>query len=146
MQELLETISEKRQELQAVLRKRVPLLVKLAPDLTDEGLDEALQVLLETGMDGVIATNTTLERQGLRSSLSSESGGLSGAPLAQNSTQMIRKISSKTDGKLPIIGVGGIMDYASAKEKLDAGACLVQVYTGLVYTGPGLVRSICQNL
>jgi dihydroorotate dehydrogenase len=146
MQALLETISQKRQDLQADLGKRTPLFVKLAPDLTDEGLDEALQVLLDTGMDGVIATNTTVQRQGLRSSLSSESGGLSGAPLAQNSTRMIRKISSKTDGKLPIIGVGGIMDYASAKEKLDAGACLVQVYTGLVYTGPGLVRSICQNL
>lgn len=146
MKELLEIISEKRELLQADLKRRVPLLVKLAPDLTDEALDDALDVLLETGMDGVIATNTTLERQGLRSPMAGESGGLSGAPLAKNSTLIISKIYARTAGRLPIVGVGGIMDGQDAKEKLDAGASLVQVYTGLVYTGPGLVRKICLSL
>jgi dihydroorotate dehydrogenase len=146
MKELLEVISQKRQTEEEKLKRRVPLLVKIAPDLTDEGLDDALDVLMETGMDGVIATNTTLEREGLHSSQATESGGLSGFPLSVRSTQMIKKIHSRTSGKLPIVGVGGIMDAEGAKEKLDAGACLLQVYTGLVYAGPGLVRKICQNL
>ncbi len=146
MKELLEVISQKRQTEEEKLKRRVPLLVKIAPDLTDEGLDDALDVLMETGMDGVIATNTTLEREGLHSSQATESGGLSGFPLSVRSTQMIKKIHTRTSGKLPIVGVGGIMDAEGAKEKLDAGACLLQVYTGLVYAGPGLVRRICQNL
>ncbi len=146
MKELLEVISRKHKTQEDILRRRVPLLVKLAPDLTDEGLDDALEVLLETGMDGVIATNTTLERPNLLSSAAGESGGLSGAPLAEQSTLMIAKIHARTAGRLPIVGVGGIMDAQGAVEKLEAGASLVQVYTGLVYSGPGLVRSICKDL
>ncbi len=146
MKALLETISQKRQSQEEALRRRVPVLVKLAPDLSDEELDDALDVLLETCMDGVIATNTTLQRNGLRSALSAESGGLSGFPLAESSTVMIRKIYERTAGKLPIVGVGGIMDGDGAKQKLDAGASLVQLYTGLVYSGPGLVGSICKSL
>lgn len=146
MKELLEIVSNKRQLQEDIFKRKIPLLVKLAPDLTDEGLDDALDVLLETGMDGVIATNTTLERQALRSPLAGESGGLSGAPLAKQSTLMIGKIHARTAGRLPIVGVGGIMDAQGAKEKLEAGASLVQVYTGLVYSGPGLVRSICKSL
>jgi dihydroorotate dehydrogenase len=124
----------------------MPILVKLAPDLTDEELEDALDATLSSGMDGVIATNTTIGRSGVRSSLASEAGGLSGEPLRQRSTAMVRLISQWTGGKLPVIGVGGVMSAAHVKEKLDAGAILVQVYTGLVYEGPGLVKRILNEL
>lgn len=135
---LLGSIEQRRQE-EAI---RMPILVKLAPDLTDEELEDALDAILSTGMDGVVATNTTTNRHGLRSPLASETGGLSGEPLRQRSTQIVRQISQLTGGKLPIIGVGGVMTAAHVQEKLDAGASLVQIYTGLVYKGPGLVRHI----
>jgi dihydroorotate dehydrogenase len=93
-------------------------------------------------MDGVIATNTTLSREGAHSSLAIEAGGLSGAPLEERSTQVVRQIYLRTAGKLPIVGVGGVMNANDARAKLDAGASLVQIYTGLVYAGPGLVRQI----
>jgi dihydroorotate dehydrogenase len=141
---LLELLLKRRAELD--LKKRLPLLVKLAPDLDQQELDDALDVLLSTGVDGVIATNTTVSRAGLDSPLASESGGLSGAPLGGRSTNMIRQIHLRTGGKLPIIGVGGVMGADHAKAKLDAGATLVQVYTGLVYAGPGLVREIKRSL
>jgi dihydroorotate dehydrogenase len=123
-----------------------PLLVKLAPDLTDDELDDALAAITHAGMDGVIATNTTLRRENLRSPHANETGGLSGAPLTGLSTDIIRKIHARTEGKLPIIGAGGIMCPAAAKAKLDAGAVLVQVYTGLIYAGPGLVKAIVKSL
>ena len=127
--------------------RQVPVLVKLAPDLTDAELEDALDAITQTGMDGVIATNTTLSRKGLsHGRFSLEEGGLSGAPLRQRSTEMVRKIYHYTQGKLPIIGVGGIMCADDAREKLEAGASLVQVYTGLVYTGPGLVKNIVRGL
>lgn len=119
-----------------------PLLVKLAPDLTDSELDDALEVITDIGLDGVVATNTTISRDGLTGAHGDETGGLSGAPLRARSTEMIGRIYQQTGGKLPIIGVGGIMDADGAREKLDAGASLVQVYTGLVYRGPNLVREI----
>ncbi len=143
LKELLGNIAHKRKMLSP---KNLPVLVKLAPDLEEQDLDDALNVIIETGMDGVIATNTTLQREGLRSNRSGETGGLSGAPLRDLSTRMVKRIHSLTSGKLPVIGVGGILDAEGAKEKLDAGASLVQVYTGLVYRGPGLVRKICQEL
>lgn len=146
LRELMQVISSERQNQEAYLHRKVPVLVKLAPDLNDEGLDDALEVLLETGMDGVIATNTTIQRQELHSPLSGEIGGLSGAPLSQSSTLMIKKIYHKTSGKLPIVGVGGIMDARGALEKIEAGASLIQLYTGLIYGGPGLVREICRHL
>ena len=123
-----------------------PILVKLAPDLSDAELDDALGAVLAAGMDGVISTNTTLGRGGIRSPLAGEAGGLSGAPLCSCSTQMVRKIIQRSAGKLPVIGVGGILGPADAREKLDAGASLVQVYTGLVYRGPGLVKEILNGL
>lgn len=126
--------------------RKVPLLVKLAPDLSDGELDDALEVLLACGVDGVIASNTTLSRDGLRSRLAGESGGMSGAPLSARSSAMIAAIERRTGGKLPVIGVGGIMSAEDARVKLDAGAVLVQVYTGLVYRGPGLVREILRGL
>ena len=123
-----------------------PILVKLAPDLTDAELDDALDAIIRTGMDGVIATNTTISREYLRSPVGRETGGLSGAPLRQRSVEMVRQISQRTVGKLPIVGVGGIMSPQDARAMLDAGATLVQVYTGLIYGGPGLVREIVGNL
>ncbi len=123
-----------------------PILVKLAPDLTDPELDDALDAITRTGMDGVIATNTTISRAGLRSPVGRETGGLSGAPLTLRSREMVREIYRRTLGKLPIVGVGGIMTPDDAKAMLDAGASLIQLYTGLIYAGPGLVREILAGL
>jgi dihydroorotate dehydrogenase len=124
----------------------VAILVKIAPDLTDEELDDALDAVIRTGMDGIIATNTTVSRENLVSGVGREAGGLSGAPLTDVSREMVSKIYQRTGGNLPIIGVGGIMTPEDAKAMLDAGASLVQVYTGLVYAGPGLVREILDSL
>jgi dihydroorotate dehydrogenase len=157
LEALLGQLDQERQNQALRLGRTVPLLVKLAPDLTDEELDDALEVLVRTGMDGVIATNTTLSRDGLKpprvanvlptsQSPAIETGGLSGAPLRQRSTQIVQKIYSRTGGKLPVIGVGGVMSADDAREKLDNGALLVQVYTGLVYAGPGLVKNILVSL
>ncbi|HQZ23599.1 MAG TPA: quinone-dependent dihydroorotate dehydrogenase, partial [Thermoflexales bacterium] len=122
----------------------LPLLVKLAPDLNDDELEDALGVCVDTRLDGVILTNTTLRRDGLRAGpeLANQKGGLSGAPLRDVSTGIIRRASRLTGGRLPIIGVGGIDSPSAAQEKLDAGAALVQVYTGLVYAGPMLAKNI----
>jgi len=122
-----------------------PILVKLAPDLTSAELDDALGAIMDTGMDGVIATNTTIGRDGLRSPVGEERGGLSGLPLRRRSTEMVRQIHLRTNGRLPIIGVGGIASPSDAQEKLDAGASLVQVYTGMIYNGPGLAREIVRQ-
>ena len=143
---LLGALGRQRDELASGLGRRVPLLVKLAPDLDEAGLGDALEAILRTGMDGVIATNTTLSWEGLRSPLASQAGGLSGAPLRGRSTCMVAEIVRRTQGRLPVVGVGGIMNTQDAREKLDAGAVLVQVYTGLVYAGPGLVRDILAGL
>jgi len=123
-----------------------PILVKLAPDLSDEELGDAIGVILDTGMEGVIATNTTLAREGLRSKHRGETGGLSGSPLRVQSEAMLAKIVRLVDGKIPIISVGGIMSPEDAKRRLDMGATLVQVYTGLIYRGPGLVKDIINAL
>lgn len=115
--------------------RRVPLLLKIAPDLTFPQIDAVLGALFDHGFDGIIATNTTLARPGPFTSVN-EAGGLSGPPLRRRSTEIINYIARATRGRLPIIGVGGIEDVASADEKLDAGATLIQVYTGLIYRGP----------
>lgn len=112
-----------------------PLLLKIAPDLTFRQIDAVLAAIDEFGLDGIIATNTTLARPGAWAD-DGEAGGLSGAPLRRQSTEIINYIFRATDGRLPIIGVGGITDTAGAAEKLDAGATLVQVYTGMIYRGP----------
>jgi dihydroorotate dehydrogenase len=109
-------------------------------------LDDALDVLLRAGVQGVIATNTTLSRDGVTPPHQNEAGGLSGAPLRRRSTHVVHEISRRTGGLLPIIAAGGIMNANDAKEKLDAGALLVQIYTGLVYAGPGLVKTILAAL
>jgi dihydroorotate dehydrogenase len=146
LEELLTLLGKQRDEQVKRLGRMVPLMVKLAPDLTDGELDDALDVLLRVGMDGVIATNTTLDREGLRSPLAGEAGGMSGAPLRRRSSQVVCKIRQRTGGRLPVIAVGGVMNPMDAREKLEAGAALVQVYTGLIYAGPGLVKQILRGI
>jgi len=123
-----------------------PILVKLAPDLSNDELDDALDVILRTGMDGIIATNTTLGREGLRSPRREESGGLSGSPLRVRSEAALREVVKRVAGRIPVVSVGGIMSPEDAKRRLDMGAALVQVYTGLVYAGPGLVQKIIREV
>ncbi len=127
-----------------------PLLLKIAPDLSKSQLDDVLEIVSETKLDGIIATNTTIDRSNLKTKEEVLSrignGGLSGKPLEQRSTEIIRYISSETKGQLPIIAVGGIYSAKDAKEKLDAGASLVQVYSGFVYEGPSLVKRINKGL
>ena len=120
-----------------------PVFLKISPDVDQNQLDDILEIVLKTGLHGLIATNTTVGREGLSDQdLAKETGGLSGRPVKALSTEIIRYLSTKTKGKLPIIGVGGIESAEDALEKIEAGATLVQVYTGLVYSGPGLVRDI----
>ena len=143
---LLTELHAQRQLEEKRLDKKLPLLVKLAPDLSAPELDDALDVILRTRMDGVIATNTTLAREGLRSGHQVESGGLSGGPLRVRSEAVLRQIVNRVDGKIPVVSAGGIMSPEDAKRRLDMGAALVQVYTGLVYRGPGLVKQIVRGL
>jgi dihydroorotate dehydrogenase len=143
---LLGRVAVRRDEVAARLGKAVPVLVKLAPDLSDDQLLTAVDVIAESGLDGIIATNTTISRDTLHHPLAKEEGGLSGAALTAMSTRIIARIHRHTGGAIPIIGVGGIMGPEDARAKLDAGATLVQVYTGLVYEGPGLVKRIVQGL
>jgi dihydroorotate dehydrogenase len=143
---LLTQLHAQRQLEEKRLDKKLPLLVKLAPDLSASELDDALGAILRTRMDGVIATNTTLAREGLRSALGGESGGLSGSPLTVRSEAVLSQVVKGVDGKIPIVSAGGIMSPADAKRRLDMGAALVQVYTGLVYRGPGLVKQIVRGL
>ena len=126
------------------LARPVPLLVKLSPDLTSDELDGALEAILTAGMDGLIAGNTTLCREGLTAPQAQETGGLSGAPLKGINTRLIRQIVHclGQNASLPIIASGGVMSAYDVQEKLDAGAALVQLYTGLIYAGPGLVKKI----
>jgi dihydroorotate dehydrogenase len=144
--QLLEQLVEERDRLGKLISKKPPMLVKLAPDLSDPELDDILDVLLANKLDGVIATNTTLSREGINSPLAAESGGLSGQPLFHRSLEMVGKIHGRTGGKLPVIGVGGIFNATGVQRMLDAGAVLVQVYTGLIYEGPGMVKQILQDL
>jgi dihydroorotate dehydrogenase, subfamily 2 len=132
LRELLGALSAVNRERGAGRR---PLLLKIAPDLSWPQIDAALGVIAEFGLDGIIATNTTLARPGVFAGVG-QTGGLSGAPLLKRSTQIVSYISRATNGRLPIIAAGGIVDEAGAGEKLDAGATLVQVYTGMIYEGP----------
>ena len=119
-----------------------PILLKIAPDLSDAQLDDIITIVSETKIDGLIATNTTLNRTGLQSENRTETGGLSGKPLNQRSTEVIRYLAQKSKNAFPIIGVGGIHSAEDALEKIKAGASLVQLYTGFVYEGPRLVKRI----
>lgn len=124
---------------------KLPILVKISPDLTDEEFDDAIGVILDKNMDGIIATNTTLARDGLRSKYQGETGGLSGSPLRVRSEAVLCQVIKLVNGKIPIVSVGGIMNPDDAKRRLDLGATLIQLYTGLVYEGPGLVKKILQD-
>lgn len=119
-----------------------PILLKIAPDLTDEQLLDIIDIVSDTKIDGVIATNTTISREELSSENKKEAGGMSGIPLGKRATEVIRFISEKSNKSFPIIGVGGIHSAADALEKIEAGASLVQLYTGFVYEGPGLIKDI----
>lgn len=125
-----------------------PILLKIAPDLTDSQLDDIVEIVTQTKIAGLIATNTTISREGLQSdsNLVKETGGVSGKPLTKRSTEVIRYVHEKSNGAFPIIGVGGIHSAADALEKLNAGASLVQIYTGFIYEGPGLIRDICKGI
>ena len=148
---LLDTLLARLKAEQAKLADRhgryTPLAVKIAPDLADEELRAVARTLVRHRIDGVIATNTTVDHSAVAGSrYADEAGGLSGRPLRQKATAAIRTLSAALDGALPIIGVGGIASAADAREKIDAGATLVQIYTGLVYRGPGLVAEIARAL
>ncbi|MFI5694300.1 quinone-dependent dihydroorotate dehydrogenase [Kribbella sp. NPDC051586] len=124
-----------------------PILVKIAPDLTTSAIDELLQVCTDLGVAGIIATNTTIDRTGVPDHpLAHETGGLSGRPLAEIAAKTVAHIHNQTGGAVPVIGVGGIVDPSDAARLFDAGASLVQVYTGLIYRGPGLIRAINRSL
>ena len=123
-----------------------PILLKIAPDLTDEQLSDIIEIVQETHIAGVIATNTTIGREGLVSDNQKETGGLSGKPLKSRSTEVIRFLSEKSNHAFPIIGVGGIFSETDALEKLEAGASLIQLYTGFIYEGAGLIKRINKQL
>ena len=146
----LDDLLSKLKASQAELHKKhdcyVPLVVKIAPDLTADEVTVMAKSLLNANIDGVIATNTTLARDNLTDLQASEAGGLSGRPLQDKSTDVIRHLSNELQGKMPIIGVGGINSAAAAKEKLAAGASLVQVYTGFIYHGPKLIKEVVNGL
>jgi dihydroorotate dehydrogenase len=130
--------------------KPKPILLKIAPDLTDTQLDDIVGIVKDVSLDGIVATNTTIDRSGLTTPTSEVdtigAGGLSGKPLRQRATEVVRYIHELSGGTIPIIAVGGIFTAADAIEKLEAGASLVQVYTGFIYEGPGIARAICQEL
>jgi len=136
--DLLGTLTARRD----TLSPRRPLLVKLSPDLDDAALDQALAAAMGAGIDGVIAANTTLDRPELRSAPAAETGGLSGAPLTERALAMVTAVVSRTGGALPIVACGGVMTPDDVRARLDAGAALVQVYTGMVYRGPRLLREL----
>jgi dihydroorotate dehydrogenase len=134
------TLREAQERLAGQHGKRKPMLLKIAPDLTDTELDAIADVLLASGIDGVICTNTTIDRDAVAGDPNAhETGGLSGRPLFEKSTTVLRGMATRLGGKLPIVGVGGILDGDTAAEKIEAGASLVQVYSGLVYRGPKLI-------
>jgi dihydroorotate dehydrogenase len=125
-----------------------PVLLKIAPDLTNEQLTEIVEIVKEVKLTGIIATNTTISRQGLSTTgdIVKEQGGLSGLPVKNRSTEVIRYLRQLAGKEMVIIGVGGIFTAQDAKEKLDAGADLLQVYTGFIYEGPGMIKSILKGL
>jgi dihydroorotate dehydrogenase len=133
-------------EARAALATPIPVFLKISPDLTADELAQIAAVALASGLSGVIATNTTLSREGLKSQSRAETGGLSGAPLFEKSTRVLAQLSQLTDGKLPLIGVGGISTPDQAYEKIRAGASAVQLYTAMVYEGLSLVPRIAKGL
>ncbi|MBK5013722.1 quinone-dependent dihydroorotate dehydrogenase [Pantoea sp. S62] len=147
LDDLLSSIKQKQKELEKRHLKYVPLAVKIAPDLSEEELIQVADSLIRHQIDGVIASNTTLDRSlvsGLKHA--EEAGGLSGRPVQSRSTAVIQRLSQELQGRLPIIGVGGIDSLTAAREKIAAGATLVQIYSGFIYQGPGLIKDIVTHL
>ncbi|MDW8846560.1 quinone-dependent dihydroorotate dehydrogenase [Erwinia sp. MMLR14_017] len=147
LDDLLSAVKQKQKDLEALHHKYVPVAVKIAPDLTEEELVQVADSLVRHNIDGVIATNTTLDRSlvsGLK--YAEEAGGLSGRPVQLRSTEIIRSLSKELQGRLPVIGVGGIDSLVSAREKIAAGASLVQIYSGFIYKGPPLIKEIVTHL
>jgi dihydroorotate dehydrogenase len=147
IRQLLAALKKEQASLQTEHGKKVPVLVKIAPDLEGAQIEALARVFNELAVDGVIATNTTISRAAVVGHpLENEAGGLSGAPVKQRSTEVIRAFRELLREQTPIIGVGGILSGADAAEKMQAGASLVQVYSGLVYRGPGLVRDVLETI
>lgn len=147
LKSLLSEVKSEQLLLQQQHGRYVPVAVKIAPDMDDVAVQQVAEVLLNSGLDGVIATNTTISREGVESSThANETGGLSGAPVRDKSTVVIARLAEALDGKLPIIGVGGILDGEDAVEKIEAGASLVQIYSGFIYRGPELVREAAEAI
>ncbi len=149
--ESLRKILDHLQNLNDRQLKRKPLLLKIAPDLTETQLNEIAELAFEVKLDGLVASNTTISREGLSEQSKKElqhigAGGLSGKPLQQRSTAVVEFLHKQTQGKIPIIASGGIFNGADAKEKLNAGASMVQVWTGFIYEGPGIAKNICKSL
>ena len=141
LKQLLEALRQRQEDLAVQHGKRVPLAIKIAPDMSDEETIEVANALVGAGMDAVIATNTTLGREGVHGlEFADEAGGLSGAPVRDKSTHIVRVLASELKGRLPIIAVGGITEGKHAAEKVAAGASLVQIYSGFIYKGPALIR------
>lgn len=139
----LQTINVKQE-------KPKPLLLKIAPDLTQEQIDDVIDLAMEIKLDGLVATNTTISRETLATSKEEiqkiGNGGLSGLPLKQRSAEVVKYIYDKTNGRIPVIASGGVFTGDDAKEKIAAGGSLVQVWTGFIYEGPGIVKRICKSL
>ena len=147
LDELLEALKIRQQALAKKHDKYVPIALKVAPDLSDEEIESIATSVLKYKIDGLIATNTTLDREIIKGmSHAAEAGGLSGRPVQSKSTKVIAKFASHLKGEIPIIGVGGIDSVIAAKEKIDAGASLVQIYSGFIYQGPALVKNIVNNI
>lgn len=142
LRSLLNSLRQRQEDLTVLHGKRVPLAIKIAPDMSDEEIIDVANILVETGMDAVIATNTTVSRKGVEGMLhAEEAGGLSGAPVREQSTHVVRVLAQTLGGRLPIIAAGGITEGQHAAEKIQAGASLVQVYSGFIYKGPALIRA-----
>ncbi|MGZ0077967.1 quinone-dependent dihydroorotate dehydrogenase [Methylomonas sp. YC3] len=147
IKQLLSALKEEQLKLQAAQGKYTPIAVKIAPDLTDEEISHIAALLGKFGMDGVIATNTTIARDKIQGHIhANEAGGLSGAPVKDSSTRVVKGLAAELNGKLPIIAAGGILSGTDAQEKLAAGASLVQIYSGLIYKGPALIEEILSTI
>lgn len=148
-----EPLTKLLNNLQAINNKQIkpkPILLKIAPDLTNSQLDDIISIFIETKIAGIIATNTTISRENLITSKNTleaiGAGGLSGKPVGKRATEVVQYLWQKSNNKIPIIAVGGIFNASDAREKLNAGAVLVQIYTSFIYEGPGIAKNICKNL
>ena len=147
LEKLLSTLKAEQARLAKKHKKHVPLVLKIAPDLDLKSIREIANLTVESGFEGIVATNTTISRDAVRDHpLAKEAGGLSGKPLFSPSTEVLRELAKALKGKIPIIGVGGIMSGADARAKINAGAALVQIYTGFIYHGPDLIRDAVREI